>query len=419
MAAALNAADAALLATMAPDLRFILSDRDVPLPIQVQLAAAGYKTIGLFCSFVDSKAELRNALKKDFGLDPDEAGISNDVAKSRRVSIAQLVDSWDTTTKRQEESDRVQAEQKASRLPMTMSRSIHINMRQRYEADFGRVHDKCWPCLNLIEKRFEEIEEGEVRADTLCDVVSADADVQDIVGAVMDKDGAIRIKKTARSVPLPKDSEELRVRLKILGVTFQLAAYKHSSRLWLSTTSPGVWREHADYILGDDIYGFSVVALNQRVEPPWQVVLSYEFHVRKQACRLIMFEGMDFAAAMAKARRCTETKEKHFSTPVALSATRGGKRPQWGGAAWTNDASEGPEPKKGKGKGKAKAASKSKGKGKGAGGKKFPHTKTPDGRLICFNFQNGTCSAAECKFVHICARCLGPHAMSACTAGAA
>lgn len=410
----LSDAQKASLARMAPDLQFILSEREVSATLQVQLAESGIKTVGLFVSFVDTKAQLRDALAAQFNLDPNEAGISVDVKRERQMNCARLVDSWDTATKRAEEADRVQAEQKASRLPMTLSRSSHITLRQRYEKDHGRLQDKSWPCQQLIEKRFEEVEEGEVRADPLSEVVSVEEVQEDVIGAVMDRDGAIRMKKASKSIPLPKDSEELRNRLKILGVTFQLAAYKHSSRLWLSTTTPGVWRDHADFILGEDIWNFQITTMDFKVTPPWQVVLSYEFQVRKQACRYIMFENLDISAAMLKARKCTETKEKYFSTPVALSAavSRGTKRPAEPLTA--DERGKG----KGKSKGKAKGANKGNGatkKGKGKGKARFPKTKTPDGRSICYKFQDGQCNNASCAFCHVCANCLGDHPMSGCT----
>lgn len=419
------------LSLMSPDLRFVFSERDVPLHLQTLIAESGFRTMGLFVSMVDSKAELRATLRAQFGLNHGEQGITADVARERTINTARLVDSWDTACKRVEEADRVAAEQKASRLPLTMSRSTHITMRQRYETDHGRQQDRSWPCIQLIERRFEEVEEGEVRADPLSDVASLEEVTEDVIGAVMDRDGAIRMKKAARTVPLPSDSEALRVRIRILGITFQLAAYRHSSRAWLATTSPQLWREHVDFILGDDIAGFSITALGLTVKPPWEIILSYEFQVRKQACRRVMFDREDIASAMLGARHCTATKEKYFSTPVSLVAnmvaTRGdggSKKRDWNSTQSTGDGNQsgkasGSNAKpKGKGRAAGKGA-KGKGKGKGAGKSRFPKTKTPDGRSICFKFQDSHCTDRGCGFVHVCANCLGDHPMMACPTAAA
>ena len=110
-------------------------------------------------------------------------------------------------------------------------------LRMRYEAEFGRVSDKRYPCDALVEKRFEEVDEGEVRADPLTEAVSRDELQEDPVGAVVDRDGAIRLRKAPKSVPMPRNSEELRVKVRLLGITFTLARYKHAQRPWLGGAS--------------------------------------------------------------------------------------------------------------------------------------------------------------------------------------
>ena len=208
-AAALSPAEVEALAKLAPDLRFILSEREVPEALQAQLSLAGFRSIGLFNSMVDSRGDLRAMLIAEFGLNPAELNLAPGEALARRVNAARIVDAWDTSRKRQEEHDRVQAEQKASRLPLTLSRSQHINLRTRYERDHGRVADKAWPCQALKERRFEEVDEGEVRADPLSEVVSQEELIDDAVGAVIDRDGAIRLRRAPRSIALPSGSEEL------------------------------------------------------------------------------------------------------------------------------------------------------------------------------------------------------------------
>ena len=420
---ALTAAEALALARMAPDLQFILGEREVPLQLQAALSSAGFRSLGLFNSMVDSRAELRALLRADFDLDPAAVGLAAGVPLERRVNVARVVDAWDTSRKRQEEQDRSQAEQKASRLPMTLSRAQHINLRSRYERDFGRVGDKGWPCQALVERRFEEVDEGEVRADQLSEVVSQEELIDDPVGAVLDKDGAIRLRRAPRSVPQPATSVELWARVKVLGVTFQLAAYKHSSRLWLATASPQVWQLHLDYILGDKIGGFVVKMGEHSVRAPWQIILSYEYQVRKTACRLIMFDDMDLASAMLAAQRDLDTKEQFFSTPTALSVSLA--KPLSTKRLWTDappvqtpfaklkrdGKAAGKGDDGGKGKGKTKKLKK-----KGSGKSNWPNNKTPDGRNICFKYQTGACSNTGCSFVHVCTQCFGPHPMSACPA---
>ena len=413
----LNAVEQGHLDLMAPDLRFIMAEREIEPRLQALLGAAGYKSLGLFTSMVDNRAQLRAVLATDFGLDAAEANLAPATALARRVDQARIVDAWDTARKRSDEADRMQAEQRASRLPLTLNRAAHINLRSRYERDFGRLNDRNWPCQALIERRFEEVDEGEVRADPLSEVVSAEELVEDPVGAVIDRDGAIRLRRAPRSVALPTGSEELRQRVKVLGITFQLAAYKHSSRLWLASTSPEVWQQHLDYILGDKVGGLMVRTNETTIRPPWSVILAYEFQVRKTACKMVMFDNKDFMTAMSDARHCLETKEQHFSTPTAMSLSLARAAPK---RAWQDQpANDVRPPKGGKAGGKKGGQPKGgqaadRGKGKGKQKNKFTNVKTPDGRNICFKYQNNTCNMAGCKFVHVCPECFGAHPLAGC-----
>ena len=413
----LNAVEQGHLDLMAPDLRFIMAEREIEPRLQALLGAAGYKSLGLFTSMVDNRAQLRAVLATDFGLDAAEANLAPATALARRVDQARIVDAWDTARKRSDEADRMQAEQRASRLPLTLNRAAHINLRSRYERDFGRLNDRNWPCQALIERRFEEVDEGEVRADPLSEVVSAEELVEDPVGAVIDRDGAIRLRRAPRSVALPTGSEEPRQRVKVLGITFQLAAYKHSSRLWLASTSPEVWQQHLDYILGDKVGGLMVRTNETTIRPPWSVILAYEFQVRKTACKMVMFDNKDFMTAMSDARHCLETKEQHFSTPTAMSLSLARAAPK---RAWQDQpANDVRPPKGGKAGGKKGGQPKGgqaadRGKGKAKQKNKFANVKTPDGRNICFKYQSNTCNMAGCKFVHVCSECFGAHPLASC-----
>ena len=292
--------------------------------------------------------------------------------------------------------------------------------------------DRCFPCQALVERRFEEVEEGEVRADALTDVASVEeAAKDDVMGAQLDKDGTFKFRRTTKQVPLPVTREQLRNRVKMLGITFQLAALRHNTRLWLRDVTPEVWLSHLEYVLGEDVAQFEQTVLEVKIRPPWNVVLTYEYQIRKEACRLVLFEGSTLGVAMKTARDSTTVKEKYFSTPtncaaaVAVAQGDASRKRTWEGAQVDGS-------RKGDGGGKGgKAAAKggkSSGKGKGgtgpggdpppppAGGTPRGHQRTPDGRSICYRFQRGRCSAGKkCNYAHVCQFCLSEsHAGNAC-----
>ncbi len=76
-------------------------------------------------------------------------------------------------------------------------------------------------------------------------VISVEECIEEAISAHFDSTGHIKLKRAPTTVELPKNSEGLRRRIKILGVSFKLA-YKHSGRLWLSTFSAQVWQAHVD-----------------------------------------------------------------------------------------------------------------------------------------------------------------------------
>ena len=95
--------------------------------------------------------------------------------------------------------------------------------------------------------------------------------------------------------------------------------------------------------------------------------------------------------------------------PYAVGA-QGSKR------KWSTDdaASKAENASKGKGRGKK---GKAKGRGKGAvmpAALKGMHSKTPQGRPICFNFNMSGCSSANCSMAHVCCKpgCYKTHPVS-------
>ena len=138
--------------------------------------------------------------------------------------------------------------------------------------------------------------------------------------------------------------------------------------------------------------------------PPFGLVLSYEKAVRKEAARRMNQEGVAFPVALRAAWRDPLTKERHFTTPLALVAKRpsntggqpdGHTKKQKFNAKGTRD--------KGKGKGKQLQGCAS-------------HTK--EGTPICYRFNTvgEKTKQKKCKFAHQCGICFSnKHAMFQCT----
>ena len=81
---------------LAPDLRLLLEEKEVPDDVQDKLAAAGFLTVNRFAILEDDRTKLRAALVRDFGLDP---GV--DVA--HRFSQVTVIEAWETARRAEAE----------------------------------------------------------------------------------------------------------------------------------------------------------------------------------------------------------------------------------------------------------------------------------------------------------------------------
>jgi hypothetical protein len=405
---------------MSSDLRFILSECEVPSVLQAAISGLGYKALNLFAVLADDRAGIRTCCKDVLGIDLTDTGLTAAQLLAGRLATTQVLAAWVTAQARHAEAEKVTAENRSSRMPMTLPKSTLIAIRQRFTKEFGKVSDKLWPCSTLLEQRIQEVEEGNLTAQPLTDIL-AEEDGPDENFVMLDSGGAIRTRKAPKAIPLPATTEELRNRIRTLGITYTAACYKHSSRVWLRSTSPALWLEYVEYILGEQVAAYHLDSSGQTVVASWTTVLSYELAIRKLMVHRVLYENEDIATALRYACKDLSTKERHFITPTALRRNPGGdssssafhgtiktisKREQRQANYW-----------QAKGKGKSDKGKSSKSRpGKNSKGAKWKHSKTPDGRSICFAFQDNSCKKSSCNFVHACGNCLGTHGAVDCKA---
>jgi hypothetical protein len=186
--------------------------------------------------------------------------------------------------------------------------------------------------------------------------------------------------------------------------------------------------------------------------PSWDLVLKYDFEIRKYTIKKVNEGLLTLAEAMEAARNSMEHRTKYFTTPLALPAhrvappkaeveDRGAKRTA-SDALLPYDpllstvANRAAPTGRGSGRGAGSA-----GKGSGRGGKGTPFSaaqlralppkaayrrmrnspqlyglqlKGPGGEFACHAFQANDCKKTDCSYSHVCARCGGPHAVLAC-----
>ena len=136
--------------------------------------------------------------------------------------------------------------------------------------------------------------------------------------------------------------------------------------------------------------------------PAWSQVLQDKVARRKRAWYRVDSEGgaLTFAEALRGVWMGPTTKERHFTTPIALISFAKRVAPLDPYDDYRKKGGRGGGPPPGKGD-----RDKGKGKGKGKKGDKgTQHSQTPDGKPICYRFndQNRKCKDKKCRFVHVC-----------------
>ena len=233
----------------------------------------------------------------------------------------------------------------------------------------------------------------------------------------------MKITKTKVKGKLPTTTEGLRQKLRLEGNTWLVIASECRHKHYLQGLEAKDWEEFTEYLLGDKVLNIEVTRADgskMPLDPPSPVRLSYEHALRKEAFRRAVEEECQvaprtFKRALKEVVRDSEIKDLYFTSSLTLST----KRPhdQASGSHAQSGAGSSPKVQRhdqqvGRGKGRGKGG---RGKGRGAAGaepapnetpiQNGKHTllrQTPDGKMICFQFNNNSCKSKKCKFLHIC-----------------
>ena len=389
--AAMEAADS--------DLKYLLSEVGVPEDVQAALYHRGFTSMRLFSGIDETRAEVRTALNAEIGLD-------HTAGNAERRSTALVLSAWETSRTQQKSSDETRAEARAAMVPRPVPVSEHAMLREALENQIGRLRDYEVPAKSLIAAKLDDIETNLPKLEDLRDVASVEDGEADLLQGSLDAaTGTFKMKAARNTVTMPKTAEELRLRHRRIGLAWEMARTKHRNRVWLQGGLVEAYRHLSDHVLGKHVHGLQ---LPHEQKPRWELVLGYEQEVRKRAYQQPRRgEEPTLEDAMRRAISDPETMNLHFVVPlttnIAASYSSGSGGRQGGTTA---------KP----GQGGAQSPSKgSKGAGRGPKPVKKLQVKTPDGRPLCFKYNNNNkCVAKNCNFVHQCQRCLGNHPKSAC-----
>ena len=408
---------ATAMATADSDLKFLFDKEGVSEDIQAVFYHIGITNLRTFASLVRDAAELREIMKSDFKLDAAES-------LQTRVKVSKGLVAWETAQKRAAKVVELEAEAEARSEPKKVSLPDFKAMEQSFVKSYWKMEEKSVPAKSYIEVKLDQVEKDYYKAELLTEVICTDEDDQEILKPIWDVTGNFKAVKVSSRTSFPKNTEDLRYRLSLMGSAWVFVRFAHPGRTVLKEVTPQLFVEYANYLLGEDVLGH----LNEQTGGPvdtkaWELLLKYEQSIRKKTMR-DMTSGTPIHTALRRAWEDPVVKERKFTTPLAKdpgslheAESNSGIKRKWGNPNYTPQYSQNHTlTSKGKGKGKDK------GKPKGWSSKEpVCKDKTDEGKPICFNYNNKLkrcTNGKKCRFLHVCGICEAPGVpMHACRHG--
>jgi len=412
MASVITLTDAQKEAAMkvaSSDLQFLFDRKQVSEEVQAVFYHIGVTTVEAFAVLVKNQDELEEMLGNYFGLNLKDLP---DKVKSGKVVAA-----WMAAKVRAAKQADMEGDCEARRVPKDVPSSDMTAMRRSYEKKYWELEERNIPGKSYMEKKLDEIEKDELRAEALSEVICTTEDDPDTLKAVWNSNNELRAVKVGAKAALPRDPEELRRRIHLMGTALIFAGFQQTHKSYLKGVDPQLYHEYVDYLLGENVHGLvAKTSYGASVAgPSWTLLLAYEQAIRSKAVQLVR-KGSTYREALKKAWEDPIIKERNFTTPLCLESAS--KRPWTGGGAeeyfYTPPLKYGKagSGKDGGGKGKTKGKAKGKGKGKDKGKVNIEAppgcaAMTPQGKPVCFRFNSGTCNSSkkQCRYAHVCGVC--------------
>ena len=142
--------------------------------------------------------------------------------------------------------------------------------------------------------RLEQVEENLPQAEDLREVTSVDErEIETFAATIDPSGGTLKIRSGKQTVDMPRSPEELRLRHRRIGLSWDFIAARHHRRAWIAGSVTDAFRKFSDWILGSHIAG---IKTSDGRTPSWSLILNFEKEARGK-----MYESVrDGSAATVK-----------------------------------------------------------------------------------------------------------------------
>ena len=312
------AEQAAAMEAGSSELKYSFAKENVSERIQAIFFHVGVVILARLSTFCTDEAELRTVLRDDMGLDA-ASGLT------ARAEVSGVICAFSSAKTRTVEMAKQLGELDSRRQMKPLLGSDYLVMKNAFETKFERLEDYDTPARVYLERRIAEMESGELRAETLQSVLNRDQDVEEMLQPHWDSSGQVKLRRTSAEVEDPRNPEELRHRLSLMFTGIIFISLQHSNRKELCGFPPDFVHKYTAYLLGEHCWGLIAKENegNTIATPHWGLVIKYEYAIRKKAYREMNDTGKDLRTCLREAWLDPLTKERHFSTPLSISASSG------------------------------------------------------------------------------------------------
>ena len=300
------------VAKLSSELAFLFDFAEVPAGLQAKIASVGITSMDVFSKIESSVEDFKATIKDDIGFDP-KANIEN------KVAFAKLLNSWESSQVRGKKRQTEEAEQRIGDLPLKLPKSSHLVVRKAYKEKHGEIADKLSPHTELVEAKLQQLEEGELITEKMVDIISlADDDGRSDIGFVFQTDGAIKARRSsAKKGTVPGNTEDLRLKLKLLANAWEYVRLKSPSHPYLHKYTLDLWTTYTEHLLGDQVRGLAMdsPSLGAEVRPSWALILDYDYEFRRKLAWHFNTNGTSLFEAFALVYADTHLYQVKFLTP--------------------------------------------------------------------------------------------------------
>ncbi len=398
------------LGKMEGELLRILEDAEVPKEVRALFGHFGILKVRSFARLEPDEMSLRDLLKKEFE-------IGEGIAE--RIIIAHILVAWGSARERVKRQAEVVTEAKVHGVTPELPKSEDNSMRQAFEGVHGEISDLIYPSNDYLKSKLDQVEEELYEAEPLSEVVSREhavAGTSDVTLTLIPS--ALRVSKVKHKIAMPKDSEQLRARMKTMAMCWELTRMRYPERRTLKDLTGQVFTQLVEYLLGELVWQFRGPG-DQQIT--WSDLLEYEWQIRKRAMRWVRQQKYTVNDAIAMAMKDQEVRTTFFLTQLACSKPRKRDRsPPAAPRGQPSNQPRNPQQQQNKGKGNKGKGGRGKGKGNKGDGQgaatadttAVNHAKKNEvillsvpgsGKPICLRYNKNTCTG--CSFEHACLRC--------------